>query len=400
MDRVATLTSSGKHVVPVAVLYNGESEWADPAAMPFEAALQPLYDKQIDCHVIPADVFSEKDYYKTLIGAPLVVNGQRYHALVVPETSCLPSVAAGGLMELAKKGLPVFFVNRHPEIIAETGNALPEVLTALPAVPLDRIAEEVSAVGFKVPSVIPANDRVRILHIDGDTPIFFLVNEASQPYEGRIVFPVEGPCYLYDPWDNVCRAAEMISASCIKLTIEPLKSIAVVFGTCDVPFAEPVRCFGTPVDLKEWERSICDGTDYPGFTDKTFVELPDDISLELPEFSGFVRYETMIGYSGDQTVVLEITDAEEGVEVFVNGQSLGIQVAPPFRYDLSSSLKEGENSLAIEVATTLERKAYPLLDEYGKRVTRPPAGKTGLTGSVRLYRYERIAVDATEGDML
>ena len=60
MDRVATLTSSGKHEVPVAVLYHGESEWADDSAMPFEKPLRKLYDRQLDCHVVPADIFAEK----------------------------------------------------------------------------------------------------------------------------------------------------------------------------------------------------------------------------------------------------------------------------------------------------------------------------------------------------
>ena len=112
----------------------------------------------------------------------------------------------------------------------------------------------------------------------------------------------------------------------------------------------------------------------------------NDISIENPEFSGFARYETSIVFSGEGTVTLEITDADEGVEVFVNGRSLGIEIAPPMRYDLSSHLIQGENLLAIEVATTLERQAFPLLDDYGKKVTCPPSGKTGLTGTVRLYR--------------
>ena len=84
--------------------------------------------------------------------------------------------------------------------------------------------------------------------------------------------------------------------------------------------------------------------------------------------------------------MVEISNADEGVEVFLNGQSLGIQVAPPFRYDLSGKLTAGENHLAIEVATTLERQAYPLLDEFGKSIAGVPEGKTGLTGEVRLYR--------------
>ena len=85
-------------------------------------------------------------------------------------------------------------------------------------------------------------------------------------------------------------------------------------------------------------------------------------------------------------MVLEITDADEGIEVFLNDSSLGIQIAPPYRYDLTPHLKLGVNSLAIEVATTLERQSFPLLDDYGKSVTKPPVGKSGLTGLVRLHR--------------
>lgn len=386
MDRVATLTSSGKHVVPVAVLYNGELEWADAGAMSFDVALRPLYDRQIDCHVIPTDVFTETDYYRTVMDDPLTVNGQRYHALVVPEAAYLPAEASRGLCKLAEKGLPIFFVNRHPERIAETGALLPDILTSLPAVPLDRLAEEVLKTGSAVPSVCPANDRIRILHIGGDTPVFFLVNEGAEPYEGRITFPEEGPCYLYDPWYNVCRKADVVSASTVALTIEPLKSIAVVFGSCDAAFVEPVRCLGRPTVLDRWTRSLCEGTQYPVFGERAEATLPDDISAEYPEFSGFVRYETSVIFSGEGTVTLEITDADEGVEVFVNGRSLGIEIAPPMRYDLSSHLIQGENLVAIEVATTLERQAFPLLDDYGKKVTRPPSGKSGLTGTVRLYR--------------
>ena len=68
----------------------------------------------------------------------------------------------------------------------------------------------------------------------------------------------------------------------------------------------------------------------------------------------------------------------EDVEVFVNGQSLGIQVLPPFWYDISGALKDGRNTLRIEVATTLERER-----KTNKKKWQP----TGLTGAVSLIGY-------------
>lgn len=387
MNRVATLTSSGKHAVPVAVLYHGESEWADSGAMAFEVPLRVLYDRQIDCHVIPADVFTERDYYRTELGNPLVVNGQRYEALVVPETVILPDAAAEGLLRLAERGLPVFFVNSRPKGLARRGGPLPEELQKLPVVPLSRLGETVEALGIAVPKVEPACDRLRILQIRGDTPVFFLVNEGAECYRGSITLPVAGECCFYDPWDNVCRPAEFAAVdgrTRVILTMEPLKSMAVVFGSCDAPLVPPVACQGVPEELTSWRRSTCEGAEHPHYEREKGVSLPDNIAEELPDFSGFARYETSLPYREGESV-LEITDAAEGVELFLNGSSLGIQIAPPFRYDLTGKLDWEENRLVIEVATTLERQCFQLLDDYGKSVTKPPVGKTGLTGRVFLY---------------
>jgi hypothetical protein len=372
--------------VPVAVLYHGELEWADSHCMPFEVPLRALYDRQIDCHVIPGDVFTETEYYRTEPGNPLRVNGQTYYALLVPETKILPEAIVAGLADLAARGLPLFFVNKRPAAIAETGEGLPEILMQIPVVSLEDLTDTIAGLGLPVPVIAPANDRIRILQIDGDTPVFFLVNEAAESWEGTIAFPSEEPCFLYDPWDNVPRPAAFRFASgytWVTLTLEPLKSMSVVFGPCDNAQIPPVVCEGDALELTHWERSVCPGIEYPHFGDRTRVTVPEDLSGAMPEFSGFVRYERIIGRDRS---VLEITDAAEAVEVFLNGQSLGIQIAPPFRYDLSAYLTDEENRLAIEIATTLERQAYPLLEDWGRATFRPPVCKTGLTGMVRLYR--------------
>ena len=61
--------------------------------------------------------------------------------------------------------------------------------------------------------------------------------------------------------------------------------------------------------------------------------------------------------------------------MFINGRSAGIQVTPPYRYDLRGLAGEGDNALTIEVATTLER-------DRGNTKTAAP---TGITGEVALY---------------
>ena len=96
-----------------------------------------------------------------------------------------------------------------------------------------------------------------------------------------------------------------------------------------------------------------------------------------------VLLETSMG-----TITLELSDAWEGVEVFANGKSAGIQIAPPFRYDLTALVKEGENSLAIEVATTLDRQCYGRNKgdvRFQMRGLTQPTDPTGITGSVFVF---------------
>lgn len=384
MDRVATLTSSGRHDAPVAVLYHGEAEWCDAGAMPFERALRPLYDHQIQCHVLPADVFSEPERYRTRIQNPLVVNGHAYQAFVVPGAERIPATAARGLADLAMAGLPVFFVQRKPVGLCE-GGSLPPALEACPVLEPEELPAAVRAAGVKAPVVQPQSNRLRLLGIHGDTPCVLVVNEGAEAYNGILTLPeFSKACFWYDPWENRCERADASVNDAglqVKLRVEPLKSRILVAGDAPVGLSVPPRV-GKAVPMKPWMRSVCEGASYPAFSQKKRVSLPDHLAEEQPDFSGFVRYETTFSLPSSKELLLDISDAAEGVEVFLNGRSEGIQISPPFCYRLHAGA--GENHLAIEVATTLERQCYPLLDRYQKMIVRAPQGGSGLTGTVTL----------------
>ena len=70
----------------------------------------------------------------------------------------------------------------------------------------------------------------------------------------------------------------------------------------------------------------------------------------------------------------------------MNGKSLGIQIVPVYRYDLSEAVKPGENTLVIEVATTLEREMSQIPDQFG--VIHEPVVPSGISGMVKIYVSE------------
>ena len=136
-----------------------------------------------------------------------------------------------------------------------------------------------------------------------------------------------------------------------------------------------------------WERSLCRGIDYPAFGEKETVTLPDDLAGQHPKFSGVIAYENTFTLEKDyKELLLEISDAYEGVQVYVNGQSAGIQIVPVYRFDLSAFTAPGKNALRIEVSTTLERERRAgresILEILQHNKVMQP---TGITGTVTLY---------------
>lgn len=385
MNRMTELFDGGHRVAPAAILYNAEGDWTGDA-MPLEAVAQPLADAQIDYDVIPLDVFTDRERYQTRLGEGLQVNTQTYRALLIPGCDWLPGSLAAVLPELAAAGCRVFFVGRRPACIDPAGDS------AFAVAPVVDAGDLVSALdALRTVRLEPASGRVRCMRYQVESERYLLINEGSQPYTGRVWIPSQGTCYARNAWAGRLEklpAAPADGGTALEVTLYPGHSLVIEFGTPAAPPQPPICPGGRVQTLDRWVRSTCRAIDYPAFGNAKPIRLPDPLAQEEPTFSGFARYECAVNGTGEKTV-LEITDAYEGVEVFVNRQSLGIQIAPPFRYDLTPYLRQGENKLAIEVATTLERENAGLPDlirTYLGLGPKRPTCPSGINGSVRLWR--------------
>ena len=211
-----------------------------------------------------------------------------------------------------------------------------------------------------------------------------IVNEGTRDWHGTVrpSLPME-EAFLYDPWENRCLAAEKDEEG-FRLTVSPLQSVFLAGGPCGVPPAKPEEP-GEEIRLEGWVRSTCEGAEYPAFSAPVPTRVPDGRQLAeaAPEFSGFVRYDCEFELPAACRLLLRIGDASEGVEAFLNGESCGIRIVPPMLYELTG--RAGTNCLRIEVATTLERECYPLLEGYHKMLAPVPSCASGLTGKVTLH---------------
>lgn len=379
-NRMCELFEGGKREVLVAVLYHADSEWLGDFTPP-EDTVKHLAEAQINYDFIPADVFNDKKY-KTQIGKNLVVNGNEYRAFIIPSAQYIPACVAKAAQKIMQSDGKIFFTGK-PQGVYDGEKILlfTENVTVLSAAELPAVLKPITEIQFN-----PANKYLRILKYRGESVKYLVTNEGTEIWHGTLKLPERGNCYLYDGWSNSVSAAICKNGE-ISLELQPLKSIVIVFDGTEVASKDKSEFTVIPFN-DEWKRSRCRSIDYPNFIDEKTVNLPDSAEKEYPKFSGFFRYEKKLELDKLGKYSIKITDAYEGVEIFVNDKSLGIQIAPPFEYDVTDYLHIGKNSIRIEVATSLERELLHLPDptrDYlglGEKQTTTPSG---INGEVNLY---------------
>lgn len=394
MNRVCTLISGGTHTAPVALLYHGEAEWTG-VAMLMQKPARELLDAQIDFDIIATDVFRDREYHRTDLSVEFRVNTQVYRALVIPYAQFISPVLAETIRKLSEIDVPVIFLDRLPEGFYEGEAYDPEILKHCIVMPVERLARYLQDEGIAEIRIYPKNDRIRYLHYRKEKDIFYFINEGTEKYYGNIMLPYSGPVYVYHAWDNTLEQVDWHEdgGKCIvKMELEPYQSCIVVFDEAEESILrKPLQCAeqsGKEVYFtKEWYRSICESKRYPEFAYRKQVTLPDDLAVEMPKFSGWVRYENQIELHGVKRIVLAVTDAYEGVEVFVNGVSAGVQVVPTYRFDITKLAHDGINDIVIEVSTTLERERAAAKNKSvtERLMQNKMMAPTGIVGTVHVY---------------
>lgn len=352
MNRVCELITGGKIDARVAILYNAESDWMQAeSSMPLDVPARILYDNQIDYLFLPAD---------------RIDRAKEFGYVIVPRAKFVPEQAAA--MDNA------LFIDKRPENCSNGD-----------VVALDALVSFLEGHGVRDVFLTPQNSRIRCMHYLMGRGLYYFVNEGAAVYRGAAKLPQNGACYVYNAWENTIEPAVKCENG-IAIELEPKKSLILLLEKPDAArLAAPVRGGGKKTVLARWTRSLCSAPDYPKFAGPQNVELPDRLAREKPEFSGFVRYETCVSMQSGRRWLLEITDAAEGVELFVNGESAGLQIVPSFLYDVTNLVRDGENTFAVEVATTLERDAYRRTNPITRMISGKPQTQSGITGEVFLW---------------
>jgi hypothetical protein len=216
----------------------------------------------------------------------------------------------------------------------------------------------------------------------------------EHPYESMtssIGIPLSGTVYEYDAFANQLihvDAGVQSNGTLLPLTLNAYESKIFVFNSkLDenmVSISNPAPNLSNMMAATiegNWKVSLASAEQYPHFSEP--IDLKELVNLAAPglypEFVGTVRYQIDFEVTAiPKQARLALGDAYEIAEVWLNEQSLGSRICPPYDFDVTKALVTGTNTLVIEVTNTLVKEQADFLSQY---LLQEP---TGLIGPVQL----------------
>lgn len=395
MNRMAHLLSGGVHRAPAAVLYHGEAEWSGEYML-MQKPCAELTRNQIDFDVIPQQMLVEAGIEADK--RRFCVNQEQFRALIVPYAEALPAACLRKLCELAQAGVPVFVLEKLPARSSEGADAsevLAELERLVSVITLKELVPKMWEHGIYEVKAASYEPYLRYYHYEQkDGHVLMLVNEAPHGViETELEVPFDGDVYRYDAFENtLCKrmGAEQ-SGGRMRIQLAAYESAVFCWGAGVEDGLEDVqterkngcgqdRISSAPMKTKRLEGpfqvSFAKQGSREGFSGEMILDklIPVQQIAGKEDFTGVIRYETTFSIEKMPAVVqIELETVYEGARVSVNGSEQKVRICPPYLFDVTDAVKDGENKLVIEVTTTLGREQKDWLSQF---VLLEPAGIT------------------------
>jgi hypothetical protein len=296
----------------------------------------------------------------------VILGGNSFAALVLPEVKHMPVESLEKMAQLAAQGAKIIVRNRMPADVPGFHD-LPKRRAALETLKKDHASDFKPDQGNLMAALLeekvirePMTEQglrfVRRKLPDGHA--YFIVNRSGKTFDGMLALGVPFQSALVmDPW-NANKTGTATDKG-IPLRLDPLESIVVRTYTQKSLEGSPWKPLAQPAKTMEltgpWKLEFSDG----GPALPKSIELPSLASWANPaisetlNFSGTGSYRTSFEYQGgvskSERIHIELGKVCQTARVILNGKLAGISWCSPHRIDLTDSIRPGTNQLVIEV---------------------------------------------------
>ncbi|MBF6626371.1 glycoside hydrolase [Aerococcaceae bacterium zg-BR9] len=352
MNRLMTIFSNGKPIVPVGIFYPAELEWASRDYMSIEVPARVLTENQIDFMIISNDLIKST----SVENGALTINEHSFKTLIMPYGSYYPQPIIREINRLIAQGLDIIFIDKLPENHQF-------IKGRKQVVPLNQLDEALSN-RAEIKLSHKAKELVYQHYQKEGKDYWLFFNESiCDIIDVEInIFGEQRVPIAYDAYEN-----KYYPVNENRLVLDPYQTIVWIIGE------DKIDTDGVKLDLNEnelklnWKVSLADAKQYPTFTPIMEMEeiVPINTITEYERFSGTVRYEASIELKSVMDIYgLNLGKTYEITEVWINGQALGTKIAPPYIYCANEVWREGENTIRIEVTNTLGTVHRGGLNQY------------------------------------
>lgn len=298
------------------------------ARLPYDI-VRPLYEHQLEFNYLEEELI--RDGSCEIDNGRIKIRSQCYSTLIVDDVAHISPEAE----HFAENGGTVIVYD--PDGIYHNKN----IISAASY-------EEILSYLKKDLIITPACKDLRVSHIVKNGEHFYiLVNEGEEPVRGDIEFSCDGTAAVFDPW----KGAE-VKLNRGAISLDRRESLIICAGI-SLSQRSVLHCadrFGIPkreMELKDW------------YIGSERIKLGSWTENErLKDFCGTVSYTSEFEidlYDADK-LILDMGAVAEQAEVYLNDSYVGYRLWKPYAIDVTDHIRNGKNSLRIEVTNSLANK--------------------------------------------
>ena len=318
-QKMAGVLSEGTHQADAAILYHAEAEWSGGEMMLFQKPARVLMEHQLDYDVISADWLMKAEVTEK---NTLKVGAVEYPALIIPYCQRMDRKLMEKIGQIAQH-VKVLMIDLLPDEVPDSfrENVQTVFLEELP----EQFEREILVEGEW-----PHLRLARWKNDDGMTVMFFNAG-VSERVDTKVHLPEETRNLVLAPGQSLVWKVPM--------GVEEVEqAMDAEYSSWRISLKEY-----NGVRWKEWKTSVRGD------------QLPNVNAFDqMPEFSGTIRYETILELPEmDTDVYMHLPKCYDPAHVFLNAQDAGWILRSPDKINITPYVVKGLNILQIEVPNTL-----------------------------------------------
>lgn len=324
--------------------------------------VKPLYENQIEFNYLENELFLSDEL--RVEESRLVIKNQVYKVLIIEDKSLID-------IKNALK-IQLFVNNGGRVIILNPDNKELKILNAIVITSFSDVVEKIDNLINRDITVEETCKDLRVTHIkkSGDE-FYILVNEGEKEIDTKVRLHSFGSVERWDAWKGTRKEVTVFEGTetetmALNLRLNRRESVILAVNTGEVPKVDNYQKVRTVLKRINLDKDWYMGTEPDSLNKISGLTLWNDLK-GMEYFSGTIIYQTeflyysnqdnkVSGDSVDKKVELDLGEVYEIAKVSLNGEEVGVQLWSPYIFDVTESLKEGENILVIEVTNTLANK--------------------------------------------